>query len=113
MRIPARHHRGADPWGRDSYRIPGCAVLGASDTGSWSDSPCPTKSVKSELGAFRSVLRAAGIRSRWGGSSSGNVFCGKRWVLVAPSDWPRGIELADQYLRENDAELVYAHDARS
>lgn len=111
--MKARFHRGRYGWGRDSYRIPGNAVLGASDTGGWSDSPCRTDDVKAELTRFRKILRSVGITSRYLITSTGNIFCGKRWVVVPTPDWNRAIGLADLYLREHDAELQYAHDARA
>ena len=48
-RIPRRYHR-IDGW--RGFWIPGTAVAGVSDTGTWSDSPCPTPAVKAELRAL-------------------------------------------------------------
>lgn len=108
-RIPARYHR-IDGW--RGYSIPGCAVLGASDTGTWEDSPCPTPKVRAELHGFmKSALRPAGIRSRIRYGTSSNVFCGKAWVCVSTKDHARAMELAETYL-ETHHELRYAHTAK-
>jgi hypothetical protein len=108
-RIPSRYHR-MDGW--RGYRIPGPAVAGASDTGTWSDSPCPTPDVKREIQRFqREALRPAGIasRTRMGGSS--NVFCGKRWVVVDAADWPKAKELADAWIAEHKYDTRFIHSA--
>jgi hypothetical protein len=107
---PQRRYHRIDGW--RGYWIPGTAVAGSSDTGTWSDSPCPTPEVKREIGRFqREVLRPAGIKSRtrYGGSS--NLFCGKRWVVVDRAQWPRAKELADKWLTEHDRDTRYIHSA--
>lgn len=43
--------------------IPVFAVIGASDTGGWSDSPCPSGSVTEEIGVWKSSLPNAGSRA--------------------------------------------------
>jgi len=108
-RIPPRYHR-IDAW--RGYRIPGPAVAGASDTGTWSDSPCPTPDVKREIQRFqRECLRPAGIPSKTRMGHSSNVFCGKRWVTVDASDWPKAKELADAWLKENKHVTDFIHGA--
>lgn len=107
--MKTRYHR-LDGW--RGYRIPGLAIAGASDTGMASDSPAPSDKVKAEIRQLqRECLRPAGIhsRQRWGESS--NVFCGKRWVCVAASDWPKAAPLVQQWLKDNDRGLRYLHDA--
>lgn len=112
-RIPSRYHR-IDGW--RGYSIPGCAVAGASDTGTWDDSPCPTPEVRAELRRFmRTVLRPAGIHSRIRYGVSSNVFCAKAWVCVSAADWPRAFDLANTYIDDDDRgprSLRYLHDAR-
>lgn len=108
-RIPSRYRR-IDGW--RGYRIPGPAVAGASDTGNWSDSPCPSDEVKAEIRRFqREVLQPAGIKSRTRWGSSSNVFCGKRWVVVDAADWPKAKELADAWLKANKYTTRFIHDA--
>lgn len=109
--VPARrrYHR-IDGW--RGYSIPRLAIVGASDTGTWDDSPCPTPAVKAELARFRrDALRPAGIRSRQVTGSTANVFCGKRWLIVAPQDYPRAAQLAVDWLAANNDRLHYLHDA--
>lgn len=108
-RIPSRYHR-IDGW--RGYSIPGTAVLGSSDTGTWSDSPCPTPEVLLELNMFRTrVLKRAGIKSRLRGGESSNVFCRKIWVCVASEDWKRASDLANKYLEDHKYDLRFAHTA--
>ena len=108
-RIPRRYHR-IDGW--RGYFIPGPAVAGSSDTGSWSDSPCRTEDAKREIRRFqRECLRPAGIKSRQRFGVSSNVFCGKRWVVVDAADWPKAKELADKWIDEHDRELRLLHRA--
>lgn len=109
MRIPRRYHK-IDGW--RGYWIPGTAVAGLSDTGSWSDSPCRTDDVKAEVRRFqRECLRPAGIKSRTRFGRTSNVFCGKRWVVVAPRDWYRAKELADQWIEANQSTTRFIHSA--
>jgi hypothetical protein len=108
-RIPSRYHR-IDGW--RGYRIPGPAVAGASDTGTWSDSPCPSHEVKAEIRRFqREVLQPAGIKSRTRFGGSSNLFCGKRWVCVDAKDWHRANELAKTWLKANKYTTRFIHDA--
>lgn len=108
-----RYHR-IDGW--RGYFIPATAICGASDTGTWEDSPCPTPAVLAEIRDFRrKVLRPHGIKSRTRIGQSSNVFCAKRWVCVSPKDWPRAFELANAYLDKHDKELHdlrFLHDAK-
>lgn len=106
-----RFHRGKDGWGRDSYPIPQFAVLGASDTGMWSDSPARSDVVRDELEDFRKVLRANRIRSRLRYTQTGNVFCLKRWVVVAGRDYPKAVALVEEYLRDHEHSTRFIHDA--
>ena len=69
----ARYHR-IDGW--RGYSIPRLAVVGASDTGMWGDSPCKSTDAKAEIRRFqREALRPLGIKSRTRGGGTSNVFC--------------------------------------
>lgn len=104
-----RYHR-IDGW--RGYTIPRLAILGASDTGTADDSPCPTPQVLAEIARFRrEALRPAGIRSRSGAGLTTNVFCQKRWLTVAAADFPRAAQLATDWIAEHDHELRYLHSA--
>ena len=105
-----RYHRGHDGWGRDYYAIPQYAVAGSSDCGTWSDSPAPSDKVKAELMAFRAVLKAAGIKSRFSGTQSGNCFMGKVWVTVHSRDFTAAHAVATKYLEETKDSTQYIHD---
>lgn len=108
-RTPARYHK-IDGW--RGFWIPGLAVAGASDTGTWGDSPCPTHKVKAEIRRLqRECLRPAGIKSRQRFGTSSNVFCGKRWVCVAPQDLQRATELVAAWLSEHRRDTDYLHNA--
>lgn len=107
--MKSRYHR-LDNW--RGYTIPGLAVAGASDTGTWSDSPCPSGEVATEIRKLqRECLRPAGIHSRQRSGGSSNVFCGKRWLCVAERDWAKAAPLVQQWLDDNDRDLRYLHNA--
>lgn len=113
IRIPARgasrYHR-IDGW--RGYSVPALAVAGASDTGTWDDSPCPSPQVKAELARLSKHLRENGVpvRTRYGTSS--NVFCGKRWLVVRNrEDWPRAAQLALDWMEEHRADTRFIHSA--
>jgi hypothetical protein len=107
--MKSRYHK-LDNW--RGYRIPGLAVAGASDTGTWSDSPCPSDKVAKEIRRLqRECLRPAGIKSRQRAGGSSNCFCGKRWVCVSQSDWPQAAPLAQKWLDDNDQSLQFLHSA--
>ncbi len=113
MRIPSRYYRGTDPWGRGSFSIPGTAVIGSSDCGTYYDSPAPSGSVKAELARFGRVLRRVHIPTRTQFSRSGNVFMVKRWLCVPPADYERAAGLADKWLKKHDSDTWYVHSARN
>lgn len=104
-----RYHR-IDGW--RGYRIPRLAIVGASDTGTWADSPAPTPDVKAELRRFQvEALRPAGIRSRTAGTHTTNVFAGKRWLVVDAADFSRAAQIAVDWLEMNRDSTHYIHDA--
>jgi len=107
--LKSRYHR-INGW--HGYSIPGPAVAGASDTGDWCDSPCPSDEVKAEIRRLqRECLRPAGINSRQRLGRSSNVFCGKRWVCVAEADFVHAKTLASEWLKVNDKNLRFLHSA--
>lgn len=71
--------------------IPVFAVIGASDTGGWSDSPCPSGSVTEEIGVWKKFLAERGVKSYEAFGVTSNVFCGKRWLIVRGEDYKRAI----------------------
>jgi len=97
------HH--IDNW--RGYSIPANAVCGASDTGTWSDSPAPSDSVEGEIKAVQAKLRSIGVRSRQKFGETSNVFCGKRWLVVNPKDWERAVEFVNGLIPQ----FRFIHDA--
>lgn len=79
------------------YEEPIYYIAGANDTGSWDDSPCPTKTAIAELKGVQSVLRKAKIRTKQIITRSSNVFCVHRYLLVTPSDFERAKEIVNEY----------------
>jgi|SRR5580700_6562014 hypothetical protein len=82
------------------YEQPVFAAAGANDTGTWSDSPCPSDVCKKELDMFKARLRKEKIsfKTTWGKTS--NVFCIHRYVVVAEQDLDRAKEIAEELTHE-------------
>jgi hypothetical protein len=107
---PKRRYNKIDGW--RGYWVPALAVAGSSDTGTYSDSPCPTPDVKAEINRIRKeVLLPAGIKSRSRFGNSSNVFCSKRWLVVAREDFARAAELVEVWLVDNRRTTSYVHNA--
>ncbi len=107
---PKRRYHRIDRW--RGYYVPALAIAGSSDTGSYSDSPCPSDEVAKELNRLRKeALRPAGIhsRTRWGTSS--NLFCAKRWLVVSQIDFAKAAALVRNWIDENRRTTSYIHDA--
>ena len=107
---PKRRYNKIDGW--RGYYVPALAIAGSSDTGTCSDSPCPSNEVNLELRRLRKeVLRPAGITSRirWGNSS--NLFCSKRWLVVSQADFAKAAALVTAWLEDNRRTTSYIHDA--
>jgi hypothetical protein len=98
-----------DAW--RGYSQPVYAVAGSSDTGTWSDSSCPTPDVTKEINDARNFLKSRGISTRETGARSSNVFMGKRWIIVTPEDYKKAKMLMAEYLKEHDSDTQYIHDA--
>lgn len=81
------------------------AVAGANDTGTWSDSPCPTPAREREIGMAKTALRKAGIRHRTAWARTSNCFSMGQHVLVAPEDRARAIEVLTPI--EQETRLLY------
>lgn len=103
-----RYHK-TDGW--RGYAIPGCAIAGSSDTGMWSDSPCPSDKVKLEIERFQEAARKAGFPTRLKAGETSNVFCAKVWVVVNARVWHSAARWAAEWLKAHDRELNYLHGA--
>lgn len=84
------------------------SVAGANDTGTWSDSPCPTPVRKREIGMAKTALRKAGIRHRTAWAQTSNCFSVGQHVLVAPEDRAAAIELLKPLQSQTD--LLWVND---
>ena len=108
--MTAKRYHKIDGW--RGYYIPGLAIVGASDTGTWDDSPCPSNLVKAEIRRFQcEVLQPAGIKSRTRYGTSSNVFCAKRWLVVDKKDFDRSARLAVQWLDAHRYDTDFIHSA--
>jgi len=106
----ARRYARIDAW--RGYPVPRFAVMGASDTGDYEDSPAPTEDVKRELRRFqREVLQPLGIKSETRIGDSSNVFCCKRWLCVPQARFVEAAEAAVVWLESNRRSTRYVHDA--
>lgn len=107
---PVRRYNRIDGW--RGYSVPACAVVGASDTGTSPDSPCPSGVVAAELARIgKEVLHPLGIKYRtvWGESS--NCFCAKRWLVVKKASFNTAAYAVLKWLDEHDSDTEYVHDA--
>lgn len=95
----------SDAWRRWSQ--PPFSVVGASDTGEWSDSPCPSAVAAAEIAKVRAVLKSAGIKSyeAWGATS--NCFCAKRYAIVRGDQYKAAREVVESLEIDNDYRLVH------
>lgn len=104
-----RYHK-IDGW--RGYSIPNTALVGVTDTGNWSDSPCRPSEGSAELKKFRTeALKPAGIKSRVRFGQTTNVFCGKRWLCVSAADFPRAVPLTLEWLEKNKFTTRLIHEA--
>ena len=90
------------------YSQPVNAVGACNDTGTWSDSPCPSHVAKREIDEFKAILRKNDIRYRSTNGATSNVFCGKHYVCVHPDDREQALELAREH--RSNTRLFYPVD---
>jgi hypothetical protein len=90
------------------YEQPVNAVCGANDTGSFSDSPCPSHVRKAEIGKAVKLLRQNKIPYRTTWCQSSNVFCVHQYVVVAPEHKETAISLIKPLVDET--RLLYVID---
>ena len=110
LQNPKRRYNKIDGW--RGYWVPALAVAGSSDTGTYSDSPCPSPEVLKEINRIRKeVLLPAGIKSRSRFGNSSNLFCAKRWLVVARQDFYKAAQLVDAWLKDNRYSTSYVHNA--
>ena len=100
-----------DAWGRGSVVQPVYAVVGANDTGSWSDSPCPTVEVSKEMDMIKKELARAGIPTQQTGTPSSNVFMGRRWLVAPVEKFPQAKVLATKLIKKHEKKTKYIYGA--
>lgn len=88
------------------YSEPINAVGGCNDTGTWSDSPCPSDVAGKEIKEFQKLLRAEKINYRTVGGVSSNIFCNKIYVCVHQDNRKKALEIAKKH-QDNNTELFY------
>lgn len=82
------------------------AIVGANDTGTFSDSPCPTNVCKNELRRVTFELRKLGIKYRTLIGTSSNLFCVSRQIVVSDKDISKAREVVTDELLK-DTRLLY------
>jgi hypothetical protein len=83
------------------------AICGANDTGSYSDSPCPTSVALEELNRVKIILRKNGIQFRSMILNTSNVFCIARYIVIHESNKERAIELIRHLIPETRLLYIY------
>jgi len=112
MKPKKRYYKSGDGWGRGSYSIPALAVVGSSDTGTWSDSPAPSPEVTKELNNVKKMLKQEGLHPRdLKPTATGNVFAGKRWVGVPEKEWSKAMLKSKIYLKKHKDDTQFIHGA--
>jgi len=98
-----KHYIRTDGW--RGYEEPINAICGANDTGTWSDSPCPSNVRELELTRAKSILRKNKISYKQAVCRSSNVFCVHVYICVHPENRERAKELLKPL--EADTRLFY------
>ena len=75
------------------YRKPMFAVEEVSDTGTWSDSPCPSNVAEETVKETIATLKARKVKAYEAFGTTSNVFCMKRYVIVRGIDYARAVEI--------------------
>jgi hypothetical protein len=60
---------------------------------------------------MKQELKNAGIPSKEAGTSSSNVFMGRRWLIVPSEKFPEAKKIADKWLKEHEADTKYIYGA--
>lgn len=108
MKTISKKTRYISTGGWRGYVEPINAIAGANDTGTYSDSPCPSDVCDAELGKVKRLFRKNGIRYNSMTTPSSNIFCVHRYLIVAPEDRERAIPLVKEAIE--DTRLLYVCD---
>ena len=100
------YHR-TDGW--RGYSEPTYAIFGWNDTGTWSDSPCPTDMGIKEAKLAKTFLRKNKIPYRTVTCLTSNVFAVHHYLIVPPELYERAKQLARDFYAKivNDTNLLY------
>jgi hypothetical protein len=74
------------------------AICGVNDTGSDSDSPCPSELASKELDLVKKILRKNKIRYITKSVPTINIFCISRFIIVSEDDRFKALELIDHLI---------------
>jgi len=97
--------RSSDAWiGQDE---PVYAVVGANDTGTWSDSPCRTEVCDKELEDIRQMLLKHGIPTKEKACQTSNLFCISRYLIPQLKNVEKARKIVADYLLTNETRLLY------
>jgi hypothetical protein len=100
----SRKYVKTDGW--RGYEQPNFAVCGANDTGSWSDSPCPSNISASELTQAKKALN--GIPSKLITCETSNVFCVHHYLIVPPVHFEAAKNKVKEFINNTETRLLYA-----
>lgn len=88
-------------------------IAGCNDTGTFSDSPCPTNVAMKELLIVKKMLKENGIHYRQMVCKSSNVFCIRRYLVVSPFDFEKAREIVNKEYKNGlrcSTMLLYVND---
>jgi len=95
----------SDEW--RGHERPYYAVAGVSDTGMWSDSPCPSDTGQKELADLKAFLKRHNITTKSMTSPSSNLFMVKQWLIVQGPKFAEAKKLVQQYLATHETHLLH------
>jgi hypothetical protein len=90
------------------YEEPIYAIAGVNDTGSWSDSPCPSNIADKELSDIINVLKKHKISVKKITTSTSNVFCVHHYLIPKLKYVDKAREIVKEHLSKVDTMLIYA-----
>jgi hypothetical protein len=93
--------------GGRGYYEPTYACAGANDTGTYSDSPCPSHVAESELKSIISLLEKEKIKVKIVTCETSNVFCVHHYLVPKLKDVARAREITKDFLTKEDTRLAY------
>ena len=89
------------------YEEPQFAVAGANDTGTWSDSPCPSHIAEAELNAVTELLKKEKIKVKKLSCQTSNGFCIHHYLVPMLKNVERAREIVKGYIDSTETRLIY------